>query len=236
MRRALKLSKLVGQGRYRRGLRTGVAAAIEHEALLKNLTVASLIDVGANIGQFTLVALTVRPQLVVHAFEPLANAAARFEALFNGESNVTLHRVAAGEAEAETIIHVSGRPDSSSLLPISARQNEIFPGTAERSTVNIRVARVDNVLANFDIPEPILVKLDVQGFELSALKGMPNILARAKHVYVEVSFVELYEGQPLASDVIAWLAEQGFDVAGAYNGSKAMDGTSVQIDLLFTRR
>ncbi len=53
----------------------------------------------------------------------------------------------AGEAQ----IHVSARDDSSSLLPITARQNALFPGTAEAGTATIRVARLADEVPAADI-------------------------------------------------------------------------------------
>lgn len=133
------------------------------------------------------------------------------------------------------MIHVSGREDSSSLLPISAVQADLFPGTAEKGRAEIRVERGDDVLAAVDLPRPLMVKLDVQGFELSALRGLTQTLARADYVYAEISFVELYQGQPLADEIIAWLRENHFRLAGIYNLTLSPEGISVQADALFSR-
>src|SRR5690606_23392095 len=102
-------------------------------------------------------------------------------------------------------------------------------------TRTVTVARGDDVLGAFDLPCPLMVKLDVQGFELSALRGMPSLLGRADFVYAEVSFVELYAGQPLADAVIAHLRERGFHLAGIHNLTTGPDGASIQADALFTR-
>ena len=96
--------------------------------------------------------------------------------------------------------------------------------------------RLDDILKPQTLPGPILVKLDVQGFELAALQGMPNLLEQALFVYTEVSFVELYEKQPLADEIIAWLADRGFSLSGVHNPTFMENGATVQADLLFTRR
>jgi hypothetical protein len=97
------------------------------------------------------------------------------------------------------------------------------------------VRRVDGVVDPQSLEPPLLIKLDVQGAELQALQGMPGLVAHAAHVYAEVSFLELYEGQPRASEVIAWLAENGFSLVGVYNPSYSKDGSAVQADALFSR-
>ena len=80
-----------------------------------------------------------------------------------------------------------------------------------------------------------MFKLDVQGFELEALRGCESLLGRFEHVYCECSFVPLYEGQALADEVIAWLRERGLRLVGVYNLACDREGQAVQADFLFER-
>jgi FkbM family methyltransferase len=233
-RRARKLLKLAPNALYRKGLRSGVAAAIEHVGAMRATPAATIIDVGANIGQFSLMVRAIHPHATIHAFEPLRAMADTYEQLFAGDSRVTLHRCAAGASASVAEINVSKQPDSSSLLPISDRQSAMFPGTEQAGIERVEVKRIDDVLDVAALPAPILIKLDVQGFELEALKGMPQLLERAQWVYVEVSFASLYTGQPLANDILHWLNAQGFELSGIYNATYS-GGVNVQADLLFAR-
>jgi hypothetical protein len=80
-----------------------------------------------------------------------------------------------------------------------------------------------------------LLKLDVQGFELSALRGCGELLARFDFVYVEASFVELYVGQALASEVLAHLLSQSFRLVCVANLSHGKSVKPIQADFLFAR-
>ncbi len=133
-------------------------------------------------------------------------------------------------------MHISARDDPSSLLPIGTEQNRLFPGTAEVGTQRIRVGRLQEFVTVDDVSQPALLKLDVQGFELSALQGCEDLLGCFGWVYVECSFVELYEGQALADEVIAWLRERGFMLTGVYNMTYDAQGRAIQADFLFTRK
>lgn len=218
-----------------KALRLGVGASIEHKSVLQNLDCRSVIDIGANRGQFALVARHYFPNAKIISFEPLPMPAALFRKVFSTDDAVVLHDAAIGPKSEQCTMHVSGRDDSSSLLPITSLQEKIFPGTSEVGTVNVQVAPLDAFIAQSDIVAPAMLKLDVQGFELDALKGCESLLSKFELVYCECSFVELYSGQKLAADVIDWLSSKSFRIKGMYNPSYNHDGQAIQADFLFQR-
>lgn len=217
-------------------LRLGVAAAVEHAPVLRNLDdVRTVVDIGANSGQFALVARECFLDARILSFEPLPGPAEKFKCVFASDPQISLHQVAIGPWTGEAPIHVSRRADSSSLLPITALQDRLFPGTAEEGTELVRVGRLADFLTEDDITPPALLKLDVQGFELQALQACEDLLGRFKWVYVECSFAELYAGQAFADEVITWLREREFRLIGVYNTSCDNDGQAVQADFLFSK-
>lgn len=233
-----KLARICAVPAWRRSLISHrVATGVEHEIVLRHLAdVRLIVDVGANRGQFALCARHCFPQSRIVSFEPLAGPAGVCRSLFANDNNFVLHEVAIGPVLGEAIIHLSARDDSSSLLPISEAQDRFFPGTAETGTAMIHVSPLDACLAEAEIAAPALLKLDVQGFELEALKGCESLLDRFTWVYAECSFVELYTGQALADAVIAWLHERGLVLTGVYNMSFDSAGKPIQADFLFARR
>lgn len=226
----------IGGVRWLRVLRMGVAAAVEHAPVLRNLgNVRTVVDVGANSGQFALVAKECFPNARLLSFEPLPAPVEKFKRVFAGEPQVAIHEVAIGPRAGEARIHVSRRADSSSLLPITTLQEQLFPGTAEVGTEPVKVGKLTDFLSGEDIAPPALLKLDVQGFELQALQGCEDLLDRFDWVYVECSFAELYAGQVLADAVVSWLRERGLRVTGVYNVSYDRNGQAMQADFLFAR-
>ena len=213
-------------------LRYRVLAGAEHRQVLKP-DLATVVDIGANRGQFSLAVRRWAPTARVFAFEPLPVPATRFRKVFHGDVSVVLHQAAIGPKTGEAIIHVSAADDSSSLLSISREQQRLFPGTGEVRTETVRVGRLADFVSGEDIVAPAMLKLDVQGFELETLRGCEDLLDRFLYVYAECSFVELYTGQALAGDVIAWLYERGFTMCGVGNLSYDENGKSVQGDFLF---
>ncbi len=229
----VKLASLLTRSQWRRGLRQGMAAGIEHRRVIGGLALGSVIDVGANKGQFSLLVRSLHVRAVIHAIEPLDQAATVFDRVFAGDPLTHLHRVAAGPRTGTTQMHLAARADSSSLLPIGALQLRFFPSARPAGTRQVDVARIDDLIDADSVPAPLMIKLDVQGFELEALKGMARLLSAARYVYLEVSWFELYEGQPLAHEVIAWLAARGFTLRAIVNMTVSSKGELVQADALF---
>lgn len=235
-RKFLKLLRLLPNPVYRRGLRYGVGAAIEHRHVVGGMELASVVDIGANVGQFSLLVRALHPAARIVAFEPLPEAAARYRQVFDGDGRVTLHEAAVSPEAGTATMHVSAAADSSSLLPISKRQSELFPGTEEVGTTDVAVGPLDQFVNVSEIQAPAMLKIDVQGFELEVLRGSVTLLPSFDHVYVEASFEALYEDQALFADVEVFLVSQGFEEVGRYNVAQTEDGAPIQADFLFRRR
>src|SRR3712207_6814539 len=113
--KAAKLAAILRDDAFRDALRHGVAAAVEHHALVRKLDIGTLVDVGANVGQFSLVVRREHPEARIIAFEPLPSAAERYRRLFKANCDlVTLHEAALGPSRGSATIHMSRRDDSSS--------------------------------------------------------------------------------------------------------------------------
>jgi FkbM family methyltransferase len=170
------------------------------------------------------------------AFEPLASAAVAFRRVFKGDDQTQLFETAIGTTDGKATMHVSKREDSSSLLPIGTGQTRVFPESGESHESEVAVAPLTKYLSPDDIVGPALLKIDVQGFERDVLEGSQTLLDCFDDIYVECSFVELYEGQALATEVVAYLTGRGFRLSGIYNVYYARDGQAIQADCHFTIR
>lgn len=209
-----------------------VLAGAEHRHVLSR-KLETVVDIGANRGQFALAVRRWVPHARVISFEPLPGPASVFCNVFIGDDQVVLHQAAIGPRVEQRTMHVSGRDDSSSLLPISSVQTAMFPGTEEIATAEVRVGPLEEFIKAGELRAPAMLKLDVQGFEYEALIGCDSMLPHFDWVYCECSFVEFYSGQKLAADVIDWLSAKGFRLGGVFNLAYDVNGLAVQADFLF---
>lgn len=235
--RSRKLLAIALNGYYRSAfLRHRVAPAIEHVSVLRDLPFDFVADVGANRGQFSLVCRSLRPQAAIVGFEPLPGPAQTYRQLFASDRLVSLYETAVGQEQGEVTINISARDDSSSLLPISTAQTDNFPGTDAIATRTVKIAPLSTLLQS-RMGGRNLLKIDVQGFELEVLKSAEPLLRQFDWIYAECSFVPLYEGQALAQQIVAWLAERDFWAKGRFNPAFASKGGALlQADLLFENR
>lgn len=141
-----KLLRILSNRLFASALRRGAAAGIEHMPILRHLSVRTVVDVGANRGQFALAVRHCFPDATIFSFEPLPGPATIFCRVFAADTSVHLFGAAIGPETGEATIHVSARDDSSSLLPIGAEQSRIFPATAEARTDTIKVGRLADFL------------------------------------------------------------------------------------------
>jgi len=213
----------------------GTAAGVEHKVILESMNCDCIVDVGANRGQFALIARKVFPHTAIYSFEPLEEASCVFQKTFADDANAHLYPYAIGRENTSATLHVTRVDDSSSMLPVTETLSAIFPAVTEKETRQVKILPLSQALADVSIPPASLLKIDVQGFELDVLWGCEDLLGKFSHLYIECSFIELYKGQALAHQIIGWLQNKGFILTGVYNMYYEKNGRAVQGDFLFSR-
>jgi FkbM family methyltransferase len=196
-----------------------------------------VLDVGASTGNYgwTIRAGGYRGRIC--SFEPLEAPFARLEKMAASDPSWSCHRLALGAESGEAEINVAGNSDSSSLLEMGERHARSDPGSVYVGRERIELSTVDEVWDGVVRQgEQVFLKLDVQGFELEALRGAEGSLPRLAGVQAELSLVPLYEGAPDWTEVIAYLQERGFHpqrLEPAFEDPRT--GEILQVDAVFTR-
>jgi FkbM family methyltransferase len=142
-----------------------------------------VVDGGAHIGYLTLLASRCVGRLgEVHAFEPVPRtfAALQENVRLNGAANVRLSRVGLASRAGELELEVPIDPDGEGLLAWGATSVHLRRGPIERAPAQsldeyARAHRLDRIA---------LVKLDLEGAELDALRGMEKLLGGSRITYI----------------------------------------------------
>lgn len=196
----------------------------------------SVIDVGANAGQFTAACLAFYPDARVLAIEALPDLKCRLERLFQGYANVTVFGKGCGAQHEQRIFHVNEYDKSSSFLNLASRHKEAFPEATKTKDVLVEIMPLDLIIEQQSFEVPDLLKLDVQGFEMEVLKGAQKCLQGSRYIVMETSFTPLYEGERVFLDYVEFLAPYGFVFRGPVGFlTDPRSGAFLQMDALFER-
>jgi FkbM family methyltransferase len=225
----LKLAKIVQHPALWRALRRRTFAAVEHIRIFRTHQFDTILDVGANVGQFAVVAHAFNPGARIYSFEPISSCYGRLKTLTKDYPRIEPVNVALGAYEHVQELNITNNSTSSSLLRLH-KHTQYYPDVSVVQRELVRVAPLDDVVPQDRLNGRVLCKLDIQGYELEALKGAQRTIDLTDAVYCEVSFQELFLNQPLAGEIIAYLRARGFEVEHTYRVDAA------QADLLFTRR
>ena len=203
---------------------------------LKDLGIRTVLDVGANRGQFAGRVRKILPNATIHSFEPLPRAFEALQRIAARDPLLFAYATALGDADGETEMHENSFSPSSSLLPMTQAHIRAFPGTERTRPVHVSVTRLDSWVPACELVEPMMIKLDVQGYEDRVLAGGEATLKKVRTLILETSFRELYQGQLLFDDLHAFLRKLGFRCAGFEDVLRDRDsGMTLQADAVFLR-
>lgn len=209
-------------------------ARIKPWAQLQQYRPATILDIGANDGHSVRLFRELMPDVTIYSFEPLSDCFTQVSNLLESSPPGKAYHFALGETEETTVIHRSEYTPSSSLLPMDRLHQEEFPRSAAATEETVRVRPLDDVAAELNLVQPIVVKIDVQGFEDRVIRGGEHTLSQVAAIVVELSSYSLYEGQPSFADVHDQLDRMGFVFRGTIDQMLSpTDGRILQFDGLF---
>jgi FkbM family methyltransferase len=232
-----RVQSVLGRLGYELRAQRPPAEDLRREKLLASEGIDLVLDVGANVGQYgeRLRLSGYRGRIV--SFEPLAKAFGELERRAAGDPGWETIRVALGDADGEAEINVAGNSFSSSLLPMGPRHLQSAPESAYIGRENVPTARLDSVwdrvVAGAERP---WLKLDVQGYEMNVLAGVGSRLDAIRVVQAELALEPLYDGDVPWRELVHWLEQRGFALAGLEPGFEDPEsGRMLQFDGIFVR-
>jgi FkbM family methyltransferase len=176
------------------------------------------------------------PNARIYSFEPLPDCFAQLEARMNDNPKFVGFNLGLGNQSGDQVIERNNFSPSSSFLPMAEIHKSAFPFTKNTRDLHVKVERLDTLAPSLKLDAPMLVKIDVQGYEQFVLEGGEETIKRAKIVMIETSFALLYEGQALFQHLYQTLTSWGFEYLGAIDQlHDPKDGRPLQEDSLFIK-
>lgn len=179
----------------------------------------TIFDIGANYGDTVENYLALYPESIIHAFEPSPEVFGSLTTRYLSNKNVNCYSFAIAEENKKSTFYTNSNPDTNSLL-----KPQKIGLNSDKQTANIGVIEVESISIDLfciskNINEIDILKMDIQGGELQALKGAKNLLQnkRIKLIYAETYFKKQYENQPLFHDISLYLSQNGYYLQDVYN-------------------
>ncbi len=207
---------------------------------LKGCPFRTIIDVGANTGQFAKEISRFFPTATLYCFEPVPSS---FQELKNWalaeRGRVVPYNLAIGDSECdlEMFVH-EDHTTSSSLLPSTNIAKSLFPFIEKQKLVLVRQTTLDAIIAStkIELQPEILIKVDVQGYEDKVILGGKQAFRAASACILEISLDNLYEKQARFIDLLIMLGELGYQYKGNLDQVYGQDGHVIFFDALFRKR
>lgn len=197
----------------------------------------TVIDVGANRGQFALELLNAGFRGRIISIEPLPGAHEVLQAASSkrGTNWEVVRRLALSDSDGSATFFVTKSDTASSLLEPTSALNQATPSTEVVESITVETLRLDELIKELNLGQSrILLKLDVQGGEGRVLAGAVKTIDLISGVLVELSFAKLYDDQVPPAEILNRMEESGFKVWDLWRGYSHPETYRLdQVDALF---
>jgi FkbM family methyltransferase len=227
-------------GNFAAGLDVERTATAEYGAEIKNYLVplmqsfrgfegqTILMDVGALKGDFSKIFIEEGVVSKAILFEPNPDSFRALAEKFDN-SDTILVNAAIASSSGTAFFSFGEDPATGSLhtpTPLTP------PST---KNVEVQVLSLDEFALSKDFLTSVaLLKIDTQGADLQVLKGAERLLALSQPIIVaELIFAPLYENQDSAAEIIMWLENHGYVLAGIFDDFYSREGCLSWCDAIF---
>jgi FkbM family methyltransferase len=208
------------------------------QRLLHKFAVRGIIDGGAYHGEIALRLAGIFPAATVFAFEPAPRAFEVLKQRVRATPRIRSVNLGLSLEACSRTLYVNAQDSANSLSPVAAAGQKYQSWqTANLGTEEVRLVSLDewgdaNAVGPIDI-----LKLDLQGHELEALRGSVRYLkSTVRLIYTEVEFVRIYQENCLYFEIEQFLRPLGYELYQLYNLTRGDDGQLVCGDAIFVSR
>lgn len=178
-----------------------------------------IFDLGANYGGITKVYKKIFPKSKIYGFEPFPDMFKQLTENTSALQDVSIYELAIADGKSTRTFFVNEGVDTNSLLESKQTGMRSDDLVKNREKIIVQTTSIDEFCKENNIDHIDILKMDIQGGELDALKGATTLLADKKIslIYAETNFIAQYVDQPLFQDLLGFLDKCGYQLQDIYN-------------------
>jgi FkbM family methyltransferase len=190
-------------------------------------------DVGGSNGSWVNVMSKVFPQSRFELFEPLAEIHPKYKEILvylkGIHTESYMNPIAIGDKDGSININIYDDPSASTTLPVGS--------SSRTKSATVPMRSIDSIVASKMCPPPDMIKIDIQGGELAALKGAQKTLKTVQFLMLETWVQRGYgKDTPLLGELMAFLSPFGFQPYEFADVFRSESGETVAIDVWFINK
>jgi FkbM family methyltransferase len=209
----------------------GVMSCFLEDVAGRGFKARNILDVGANRGLWSKTAAAVYPEASLLLIEPQEEMKPYLDQYCRDNPKARWVQAGAGATEGELTLTIWDDLEGSSFLP-----EDNTPVTVGKKRRSVKIVTIDSLYpGKAELPD--LVKLDIQGFELEAIKGAQKLIGQTELFILEVSLYNDTPNSPLFAEVVSFMAQRGYvayDLPGFMR--RPFDAALGQMDIAFAKR
>lgn len=174
---------------------------------------ASVLDIGANVGQSVRRIAHTFTKATIHAFEPDPAAFEQLQAVGSISPRIYTWQLAVGARSGHADLNIMGDSQMNSVLPPTQLGQDYFPGDIlPQRTVRVPMVSIDDWAARHNIDHVDFIKIDVQGIELDVLRGAQRLIRNGGVLAIkcEAQILPEYQGASTLFDIVPFMNSLGF--------------------------
>ena len=199
----------------------------------RGINCKNILDVGANMADWSTIAKSYFPEANIYMIEPLSEMEPYLKAFCEKHPGSKYFLNGAG-SKIKTHVLTNWGDDFAGANCLVKENTNLKSMNKQR---DILMVTIDSLIEEGKMPVPELVKMDVQGFEIEALKGATKLLGQTELFILESSLFKFSQPVPLMSELISFMIPHGYEIydfAGYLR--RPYDGALGQVDICFAKR
>lgn len=211
----------------------------DQRMLLSDRQGLTIFDVGGHVGETVARYKRMFPKATIYSFEPFPESFEKLRARFQRDRSIKPIRAAVSDKVGTTELYVNQLSETNSLFPYPVCGRRYYPKKAETVTnIQVPATTIDDFCGKHSISEVDILKMDIQGAELMALRGAAEKLKQGliQLIYTEVMFVRHYEEGAMFQEISNFLAAYDYTLFDIYSTFHARNGQLGYGDAVFVSR